>query len=219
MLFLVLGGMALADVLTATGFLGDSNVIVDVIGGYGALLVAVLMRYGGAQGVVFDQSTCRDGAERLVADSTVAGRCRFVGGDFFESVPQGGDVYLLKNVIHDWDDERAVSILCNCHSAMRAESRLLLIDTVLPERPGASPAHAEAVACDLNVLLLTGGSERTEPQYRSLLRATGLEVARILSPSSALQLMEARKAVSTASEPERPGLAADHEPLHPTPRA
>ena len=92
MLFLVLGGMALADVLTATGFLGDSNVIVDVIGGYGALLVAVLMRYGGAQGVVFDQSTCRDGAERLVADSTVAGRCRFVGGDFFESVPQGGDV-------------------------------------------------------------------------------------------------------------------------------
>ena len=119
------------------------------------------MRYGGAHGIVFDQPACRAGAQRLVADSGVADRCRFVGGDFFESVPRGGDVYLLKHVIHDWDDEQDVRILRNCHSAMSAESRLLLIEPALPERPSASPVHAEAVASDLNMADWRSRTHRT----------------------------------------------------------
>ena len=187
-----------ARVVTDACDFSDANVIVDVGGGYGALLVALLMRHGGAKGIIFDRPTCREGAQRLVAESGLSERCRFVGGDFFDSVPEGGDVYLLKNVIHDWDDERAVTILRNCHSAMNAESRLLLIQPVAPEKASASLADAEAVASDLNMLLLTGGCERTERQHRSLLRAGGFEVMRIWPKSSALCLIEARKTVSVS---------------------
>ncbi len=190
--------VAQAQVVADACDFSDASVIVDVGGGYGALLVAILLRYRGAasRGIVFDRPTCREGSERLVAQSGLSERCRFVGGDFFQSVPERGDMYLLKNVIHNWDDERAVTILRTCHSAMNAESRLLLIEPVVPERASASLADTVAVAFDLHMLLLTGGCERTQRQHRSLLRAAGFDVTRILPTSSALHLIEAAKSGS-----------------------
>ena len=188
--------VAQAHVVADACDLSDANVIVDVGGGYGALLVAILMRYGAAGGIVFDRPTCREGANQLIAQSRLAERCRFVGGDFFQSVPDGGDMYLLKNVIHNWDDEQAMTILRTCRSAMSAESRLLLTEPVVPRQASASLADTVAVAFDLHMLLLTGGCERTEQQHRSLLRAAGLEVTRIVPTPSALHLIEARRTVS-----------------------
>ena len=134
------------------------------------------MRYSDASGVVFDRSTCREGAERLIAQTGLSDRCRFVGGDFFKSVPVGGDMYLLKNVIHNWDDDWSMTILRACRTAMSGDSRLLLlllIEPIVPEQVTASLADTVAVAFDLHMLLLTGGCERTEEQHRSLLQAAG----------------------------------------------
>ncbi len=165
----------------------------DVGGGYGALLMAILMRYGDASGVVFDRSTCREGSERLIAQTGLSDRCRFVGGDFFKSVPVGGDIYLLKNVIHNWDDDWSMTILRTCRTAMSGDSRLLLIEPIVPEQITASLADTVVVAFDLHMLLLTGGCERTEEQHRSLLQAAGFDVMRIVPTSSALNLIEARQ--------------------------
>ena len=173
----------------------DANVIVDVGGGYGALLMAILTRHSAVRGVVFDRPSSREGAERLAAESGLSGRCRFVGGDFFESVPGEGDLYLLKSVLHNWDDDRSVAILQTCHTAMNPDSHLLLIERALPEQVNMSLADTVAVAVDLHMLLLTGGCERTERQHRSLLQAAGFDLVRILPTSSALNLIEARKAV------------------------
>ena len=188
--------VAQAQVVAEAYDFSDANVIVDVAGGYGALLVAILMAYSDLRAIVFDRPTCREGSERLIAQSRLAERCRFVGGDFFQSLPEGGDVYLLKNVIHNWDEERAMTILRTCRSAMSTESRLLLIEPVVPEQASASLADSVAVAFDLHMLLLTGGCESTEQQHQSLLRAAGFDVMRILPTSSALHLIEARQRVS-----------------------
>ena len=151
------------------------------------------MSYGDASGVVFDRSTCREGSERLIAQTGLSDRCRFVGGDFFKSVPLGGDIYLLKNVIHNWDDDWSMTILRACRTAMSGDSRLLLIEPIVPEQITASLADTVVVAFDLHMLLLTGGCERTEEQHRSLLQAAGFDVMRIVPTSSALNLIEARQ--------------------------
>ena len=169
----------------------DAKTIVDVGGGYGGLVTAMLARYKGVRGVVFDRGECRKGSERLLARSGLSDRCRFVDGDFFEAVPRGGDVYLLKNVIHNWDDDRSLTILRACHTAMSRNARLLLIEPAVPARISASLADTVAVGFDLQMLLLTTGCERTERQYRSLLEAAGFEETRLVPTSSALNLIEA----------------------------
>ena len=148
--------IAQAQVVADAFDFSDAHVIVDVGGGYGALLMAILMRYGDASGVVFDRSTCRAGSERLIAQTGLSDRCRFVGGDFFKSVPVGGDIYLLKNVIHNWDDDWSMTILRACRTAMSGDSRLLLIEPIVPEQITASLADTVVVAFDLHMLLLTG---------------------------------------------------------------
>ena len=157
----------------------------------GGLVTALLARYEGGRGVVFDRAECRQASERLLARCGLSDRCRFVEGDFFEAVPRGGDVYLLKNVIHNWDDDRSVTILRACRTAMSRNARLLLIEPAVPVRIGASLADTVAVGFDLQMLLLTTGRERTERQYRSLLEAAGFEETRLVPTSPALNLIEA----------------------------
>ena len=171
----------------------DANMIVDVGGGYGGLVTALLARYEGARGIVFDRAECRTGSEQLLARSGLSDRCRFVNGDFFEAVPRGGDVYLLKNVIHNWDDDRSLTILRACRTAMSRNARLLLIEPAVPVRIGESLADTVAVGFDLQMLLLTTGCERTERQYRSLLEAAGFEETRLVPTSSVLNLIEAHR--------------------------
>jgi hypothetical protein len=114
-----------------------------------------------------------------------------VAGDFFVAVPEGGDLYLLKSVIHNWDDEAATTILGRCRAAMQDHARLLLIERVVP--PGNEPAEAKLF--DINMLVVVGGRERTAGAYRALLDDAGLTMTRLIPTGSALSLIEARPSV------------------------
>ncbi|MGZ4318592.1 MAG: methyltransferase [Gaiellaceae bacterium] len=142
---------------------GDETVV-DVGGGNGSLLVALLKRQPGLRGIVFDlPETVRD-------ESALGGRIQFVEGDFFERVP-GGDVYVLSTILHDWDDEHATRILRTIHAAAKPDSRLLVIDSVVP--PGNEPGGGKWL--DVLMLALARGKERSEHQWRELLATGGFE--------------------------------------------
>jgi hypothetical protein len=149
--------------------------IVDVGGGHGALLAAILDANPQAHGVLQDLPPVVAGASALRREG-IADRCEIVAGDFFEGVPDGGDAYLLKGIVHDWNDEAAVAILRNCRRAIRPDGTLLLLDTVLT----GSDDHAGALM-DLLMMVLTGGRERTELEFRSLLQEAGFSLTRVIS--------------------------------------
>jgi O-methyltransferase domain/Dimerisation domain len=178
----------IANAVLATYDFADAPTIIDIGGGYGTLLLSILTRYPAARGVLFDlPSVVASTRERLVADPAGL-RCTCVPGDFFATVPQGGDVYLLEVVIHDWDDAAARQILANCAQMMHHHSRLLLIERLLPERALHDPA---AIHADLNMLVLTGGHERTLANYQQLVASAGLTVSRILPTPSPWWVIEA----------------------------
>lgn len=168
--------------------------VVDVGGGHGALLPALLAANGGLSGVVFDLPYCREGAEAFLHAQGVSERCRFEAGDFFERVPPGADAYLIKSVLHDWDDEKSRAILARVREAMRDDSPLLVIEILAPERLTGSPYEGMIVGSDLNMMLMTGGKERTEAEYRRLLESAGLRVTRVLGTATAMSILEARRA-------------------------
>ena len=170
--------------------------LVDVGGGDGTLLAAILAATPGLQGVVFDTGPGLAEAPGRLAVEGVDDRCRVVEGDFFESVPEGADAYIMKSVIHDWDDERCVSILEHCRRAMKADGKVLIVEPVVPAQVKPSFALLGVVMSDLNMLMNTGGKERTEDEFASLLRSAGLEptgVSRVPKPST-LSVIEATTA-------------------------
>jgi hypothetical protein len=171
-------------IVAAYDFAGIET-LVDIGGGHGELLTNILRAHPGMRGVLFDQPGVIEGA-RDHLEQLIAGRCELVAGSFFESIPDTGDAYILKDIIHDWDDERALHILRNCHSAMAGRARLLLIERVIP--PGNEVAVGKMV--DINMLVLTGGSERTEEEYRRLLEAAGFELIRIVPTRSGTSVIE-----------------------------
>ncbi|MER5766607.1 methyltransferase [Streptomyces sp. NPDC001985] len=178
-----LAGPVAADVVEAYDFTGR-ELIVDVGGGKGGLLTAILRANPAARGIVFDAPQVIDGTRGAVNGAGLAGRCRCAGGDFFDEVPAGGDVYLLKSVIHNWDDDRAGRILRNCRRAMAPDAVLLLVEIVLPGRVRPGLASRTATGCDLNMLVHTGGRERTGDEYRALLDSAGLSLRRIVPAQS-----------------------------------
>jgi len=171
--------------------------VVDVGGGSGRLLAAMLRACPALTGVLFDLPHVAGEALALLARQNVAERCRIESGNFFHAVPGGGDAYLLKHVIHDWDDERATVILAACRRVMGADGTLLLCEHVLPERAEHGQA-AGAFLLDLEMLAMTsGGSERTEGEFRRLLAAAGFHLERIVGtvyPASPVSIIEARPA-------------------------
>lgn len=179
----------MAAVLTEAYDWSAITSIVDVGGGYGALLLQILGAHPAATGIVFDREHCRKGAEAAI--SQLAGRCQFVGGDFFQSVPAGADAYVLKSVIHDWNDERATTILRNCRKAMRPDSRLLLVERVLPERLSQTGEHRRMMWTDLNMMVATGGQERDRSAYERLLATAGLRLLEITPTSVGVHVVEA----------------------------
>jgi len=150
-------------------------------GGYGILLGAVLRAAPELQAVLVDQPGVVEQARRRLEAEGVAGRCELVAGDFFASVPAGADAYLLSRVLHDWVDDDARRLLATCRSAMAPESRLLIVEALLPERARDQPA---VIRMDLHMLVLLGAHERTEAQYRRLLGETGFRVARVVPTAS-----------------------------------
>jgi hypothetical protein len=168
--------------------------LVDVGGGYGALLPPILKANVNMQGAVFDMSHCREGALQLFEKVKLADRFEFISGSFFDSVPAGADAYIIKSVIHDWDDERSITILRNCRAAMRGNARLLVLEVIVPDEIGVSPLDAMIASGDLNMLVNTGGCERTEADYRKLLEKAGLRVEQIVATPAAFSIIDARAA-------------------------
>ena len=164
--------------------------VVDVGGGNGALLIGILKAHPTVQGVVFDMPRVAESAIRQIAAAGLASRCQAVGGNFFEAVPPGGDAYLLKHVIHDWNDERATVILTNCHRAMGPDSKLLLVEGVYPRRIDQSDASRGATATDVNMLVCTGGRQRSEAEFRSLYAASGFQLTRIVPTLARASVIE-----------------------------
>jgi orsellinic acid C2-O-methyltransferase len=167
------------------------NRIVDVGGGYGELLAAILKANPAAHGVLFDLPHAIDNGKRHLENAGLAQRCSFVTGTFFESVPNGADGYVLKSIIHDWNDERGQLILENCRQAMAPGARLLLVERVMPERLDASPAHQLIVRSDLNMLVALAAQERTEAEFRHLLSAAGFHVTHIEPVGFTFSIIEA----------------------------
>lgn len=175
-----------AAILAAYDFSTFRSVI-DVGGGQGGLIAAVLRAYSDLQAVIFDRSPPTDDTQRLFTVSDIAERAKFIQGDFFSAVPDGGDLYLLKSIIHNWDDPAARTILGKCRDAMPEHARLVVAERVVP--PGNSPSEAKLF--DINMLVSTGGQERTEAEYAALFRAAGLVLARVVPTRSHLSLIEA----------------------------
>lgn len=176
----------IADLVAAYDFSAVGTVI-DVGGGHGALLAALLQAHPHLHGVVYDLPEVVTGAPPLLDKAGVGARASTVGGDFFHSVPTGGDVHVLANIIHDWDDDRAVRILANCRATLKPGGRVLLGEAVLPEGPG--PSMAKLV--DLEMLVMGTGRQRTEAEYRQLFRRAGLELIGIGPTNPMCSVVEA----------------------------
>jgi ubiquinone/menaquinone biosynthesis C-methylase UbiE len=165
--------------------------IVDVGGGYGELLAAVLMATPGASGVLFDMPHAMEGARRHLEERGLVQRCEFMAGNFFESLPGPADAYLLKSIIHDWDDDRSHVILVNAQRAMAGRGKLLVVERIMPDRLKGSAAHQTFARSDLNMLIGPGGRERTESEFRTLMSAAGFHLTRIVPAGLAFSILEA----------------------------
>jgi hypothetical protein len=161
--------------------------IVDVGGAHGDLLLAILDANPDARGTVFDRPHVADAARAAIHAKGYQGRCEAVGGDFFQAVPPGGDLYVLKFILVDWKDAEAVRILHNCRTAIAPDGTLLVIEMTIPDDNHPSPGQL----FDLNMLVMTGGQERTESEYGALLAQAGFRLTRIVPTGSPFHILEA----------------------------
>jgi len=178
-------GRETAAMLNAYDF-SKIGTLIDVGGGNGSTLAEILTRHETMQGVLFDlPHVVAAAAERLQA-AGLSARCQTIGGSFFESAPAGGDAYILRHIIHDWTDDQSVQILRCVRQAMSSQARLLVVEHVI--QPGNEPAPGKYF--DLAMMVLPGGMERTEAEYRRLFDAAGLRLARIIPTSADVCVIE-----------------------------
>ncbi len=163
------------------------NKIVDVGGGHGLLLAAILEKYPQMQGVLFDMPYVMEDAKKILASRGIADRCEIVTGDFFATAPAGSDAYIMKHIIHDWSDDECVKILSHCRAGLNEGGKVLVVEMVLPE--GNAPAVSKFL--DLQMLLVLSGCERTESEYRALFDRAGLELTRVIPTPSPYSVLEA----------------------------
>ncbi len=161
--------------------------VADVGGGYGMLMTDILKANPQLRGILFDQPHVIAGAEQSIKAAGLAERCQLVGGDFFESVVTGADVYILSAIIHNWDDNHSLTIFKNCQRAMAENGKLLILEMVIPS--GNEPHVGKFL--DVQMLLTIGGRERTETEYRALLAKAGFKVTKITPTLSQFSVIEA----------------------------
>src|SRR3954470_1851221 len=189
--------MAAFSSSVASGFLAAYDLspyrrAVDVGGGSGQLLVQMLCAYPQLSGVLFELPNVVEQAATTLIEAGVADRCSVHAGSFFETMPSGGDLYLLKNVLHDWDDKHAEAILGKCREAMSRKSTLLILYRLLPER-AEHARNVDAHLIDLEMLTVApGGRERTQREIQALLEGTGFGVKGVISTASSLSIIDAR---------------------------
>jgi hypothetical protein len=177
---------AVADAYDFTPF----GTIVDVGGGHGALLIAILKANPKLRGALFELPHVTEGARKAIEAAGLASRCEVVAGDFFQAVPEGGDAYILKSVIHDWDDTRSATILRHCHRVMAPQAKLLLVEVAMPDRVDPSPAAQIIAGSDVNMLVNVGGRERTEAEFRALFDTAGFKLNRIIPTETLPSVLE-----------------------------
>lgn len=164
------------------------STIVDVAGGHGYVICEILRKHPGVKGILFDLTQVVTGAEHRICQLALDGRCRTVAGDFFASVPAGGDLYLMKSIIHDWVEDRALAILQNCRKALqeKAHGKLVLIELVIPA--GNIPDMSKII--DMQMLYFPGGRERTEEEYSQLFAKAGFRLTRVIPTRSPYSVIE-----------------------------
>lgn len=160
--------------------------LIDVGGGKGNLISAILKSNPKMEGVLYEQPGLFESTKDLLEKEGVSERCQFVAGDFFESVPAGGEVYILKHILHDWDDERAITILKNCHEEMPENGRILVVEIVI--QPGNE--QFEGKFADLFMLLFLKGAERTKKEYRVLFERAGFKLKKIIPTQGTASIIE-----------------------------
>jgi hypothetical protein len=177
-------------VTAAYDFDGQSHVV-DVGGGNGRLIVSILQANPRMRGTLFDMPTVVARAPALLQAGGIADRCEVVGGSFFDAVPAGGDTYILKNILHDWGDEPALRIVANCRRAMPPESKLLLVEMVIP--PGNAPMLGKLL--DIDMLTTNAGCERSRTEFGELLAKGGFHLTRVVPTVLPLSVVEAEPVV------------------------
>lgn len=179
----------ISAVVEAYDFSGVGK-LVDIAGGHGLLLAGIMKANPHLRGILFDLPFVIGGAGELLAREGVSDRVELTTGDFFESVPPGGDAYMMKHIIHDWDDESSIKILRNIRSATNENGKVLIIEMVVPEGNVPSPSKA----LDILMLVMEGGKERTEKEYGRLLDEAGLRMTRVIPTKSPYSVVEAERA-------------------------
>jgi hypothetical protein len=164
--------------------------VIDIGGGNGTVLRTVLEKHPTLRGVLYDLPHVIERARPGMAASPAGPRAELVSGSFFESVPEGGDAYMMRHIIHDWNDEQCRTILGLCRRAMKPQARLLVIDAVI--KPGNEPQFSKFL--DITMLALPGGKERTEAEFRELFRSAGFELSRIVPTKSEVSIIEGKPA-------------------------
>ncbi|HEY6411238.1 MAG TPA: methyltransferase, partial [Ktedonobacteraceae bacterium] len=165
-----------------------TQTLVDVGGGHGQMLASILQAHPTLHGVLFDLPHVVKGAPPLLETAGVADRCQILGGDAFTAVPAGHETYLLSRVIHDWDDERALALLTGCHQAMKPQGKVLLVERVILS--GSTP-ELLVLESDVQMLVVPGGKERTDAEYRTLLNAAGFELTQLIPVLTPFYVIEA----------------------------
>jgi SAM-dependent methyltransferase len=164
----------------------SAKLVVDVGGASGALIAALLTKNPALAGTILERPEVVPRAQAAVAERGLASRCHVVEGDFFVSLP-GADIFLLKHIIHDWDDDQSIQILSNCARALRPKGRVVLVERVLAE----GDCGREALLADLNMLVLLPGRERTAWEYADLIARSGLHFDRVIDTTSPVSIIEA----------------------------
>ncbi len=194
---------ALSAPLMAAYDFGRFRRVADIGGGTGRLLVDILAAHPRARGILFDLPHVVADATALLEPAGVESRCEVVGGNFFDGVPTGADAYVLRAILHDWDDERSIAILKNVRKAMAEHAVLLIVERVLSERAQEGVA-ANSYLLDLEMLVNTpGGRERTESEFQAVLSAAGSGAARVIPTATATGVIEARPKPGDAIRNER----------------
>jgi SAM-dependent methyltransferase len=160
--------------------------IIDVGGGHGAFLSAILRANPGVRGTVFDLPKTIPGAQARMKEQGLTSRCEVVGGDFFQAVPSGGDLYIMSHIIHDWDDQDSIAIIKNIRKAIAPRGKLLLVEMVVP----AGNEFSIAKHMDMLMLVISGGKERTEKEYAELYAASGFRLDRVVTTRSPVSGLE-----------------------------
>lgn len=178
-----------SDVILSAYDFSGIGVVADIGGGNGSQITGILQKHMGMKGILFDLPHVIERAKNQIESAGLSDRCQLVAGNFFKAVPDGADAYMMRHIIHDWDDEKSLTILRNCHQAMSSSGKLLIVESVIPS--GNDPFGGKFL--DLVMLLIPGGKERNEVEYQVLLGKAGFELVQVVPTGTEVSIIEAKK--------------------------